>query len=330
MKRKIVFCLLVLAVTSCHKVEDHANKKSDAPQSNLTTEEFLARGLKKKMSQATMDYMNSRPQVDLEELKKHLTSEVNAQEKTESVWGLTSNRQVWKWNGSSWFMPNSAAGLDYIDVSNDGGGVWGISGTHIYKWNGTSWAEPNPAAGLYTITAVSGNVAMGIGGSGIPFVTYDGGLSWGYLGSISGLSQMNAMMGSSTEIAVAVQTYATGGTVSKRVMQCDYTTGAWSTISTPTVPKWVDRSVTTFGAVAAYFGWYITNTSGSASVYTNNPTGGYYQPNSAATLEMISALNKDVAWGLSANHVFKTTNAGGSWSEPNSAARLVFISVGYE
>lgn len=323
--------VLFLAV-SCQKVGEHASNKKDVPQSNQSTEEFLENGLKNKMSQATLDYMNSRPQADPEELRKHFSSESHLQNKSGlAVWGLTSNRQVWKWNGSSWYMPNSAAGLDYIDVSNDGGGVWGISSTHIYKWNGTSWDEPNPAAGLYSISAVSGTTAIGIGGSGIPFITTDGGLSWSYLGSVSNLNQMNAVQSSSNSVALAVQTYAVGGTTSKRIMEYSTSTGTWAAVSTPTVPKWVDRNVWNgTGPAFSYFGWYITNAVGSGSVYTNNPSGGFYQPNTAATLSMISVLNKDNAWGLSSNHVFQTTDGGASWTEPNTAARLVFISAGYE
>ncbi|WP_341901858.1 hypothetical protein [Fluviicola taffensis] len=325
MKRKIEFCLLLLLMASCHKVEDRAlNKKSDVPQSDLTTEQFLDRAFKQKMSQAAIDYMSSRPQADPEEVKKHLNGETNGHNKAAAVWGITSNRQVWKWNGSSWFMPNSAAGLDWIDVSTQGGGVWGISNTHIYKWNGTSWSEPNPAAGLYSISAISGSTAIGIGGSGIPFITLDGGLSWYYLGTMSSLNRLNAGDPNNT-FAWGIQQYSpSSGSVSQRLVKYDLVTNTWTTVSTPTVPKWVDQTFSTDVC------WYITNVTGSGSIYKGGGSISFFQPNSAAGLAMVSSYDYFDAWGISSNRVFHTTDGGASWAEPNPAARLAFISAGYE
>lgn len=321
MRNYFVLFFLAVSITSCHKIKEQKTKTSVSEQPTMVSNQ-------PEMSAAQIAYMESSPQVDIQAVQKALEKCQNQVVKSKQVWGISSNRKVFKWNGSWWDEPNSAAGLDYIDVSNNGDAVWGISQTHIYKWNGAWWDEPNSAAGLYYISAVDANTAIGIGYNGTPYVTTNGGLSWGYLGTMSGLSCLN-IGNESQKFAVGVRYYNTNA----QLVYYNLSTNTWSTQATKLHPTWVDFQFPIQSNQTSTF-YYIAYNSLNAygSIRWNalgSPTNYELEPAPGAVLQYLSSTGSgDEVWGISNSEIFKSVNYCHSWTEPNPAARLKIVSAG--
>jgi hypothetical protein len=266
------------------------------------------------------EYMENLPQFDLSELPEVMKKMKEAHTKVAAVWGIGSDNKVWKWNGSSWDQPNSAARLEFVDVSEYGGGVWGTgSDQRIYKWNGSSWAEPNASARLYKVVAFDGTTALGIGGSGTLFITTNGGASWAYFTSITNV--IDVSVGNTVNNFCWIVQLNSG---TYKLYNYDYPTSSWIYRATPNVPR-------TVAAIWAGGAWYLMN-NGYSIYRTTSNSGSFTQPNSSAGLLQISAYGDDLnAWGIgTSNRIFRTVNGGTSWTEPNTAARLAYVSCGYE
>lgn len=245
----------------------------------------------------------------------------DARTKVSVVWGIGSNNTVWKWNGSSWFQPNSAARLKFVNPSSSGGAVWGI-GTNltVWKWNGASWYQPNSNATLYYICSFDANVAIGMGYGGVLFITTNGGASWSYFTNINNVVSMS--VGNFVTNTIWVTQYYNG---SYRLLRYDYSSSSWIVVSTPVTP----RHVSAMYAEGAYF---LQN--GGYNIYKklSNTSGSFYQPNSNAGLLQVSPYGDDLhAWGIGPDdRIYHTNNGGAGWDEPNPAARLKNICAGYE
>lgn len=321
MKNFFGLLFIALTVTSCHKEAEQKAKSEVSSQPAMVTNQ-------PEMSAAQIAYMESSPQVDIQAIQKVLEKCQNQAVKSKQVWGISVTREVFKWNGSGWDEPNSAAGLDYIDVSNNGDAVWGISQTHIYKWNGAWWDEPNSAAGLYYISAIDANTAIGIGYNGTPYVTTNGGLSWGYLGTMSGLSCLN-IGNESQKFAVGVRYSGT----SAQLVYYNLSTNTWSTQATNQHPTWVDFvSPIQSNQTPAFYYIAYNSLQAYGSIRWNafgQTTSNELEPDPGAVLQYLSSTGSgDEVWGISNSEIFKSVTACQSWTEPNPAARLKIISAG--
>lgn len=326
MKKISILFLAGIVLVSCHKEINTPTKK------NQVTEQAVKSDLElfgEEMSAEQKAFMESSPKVDLDLLNQILKQTDNGGTKTTQVWGVGTTKRVFKWNGVSWDEPNPAAGLDYIDVSDDGTAVWGISNTHIYRWNGTSWDEPNSAAGLYSISALNSQVAIGIGGSGIPFITLNGGSSWNYLGTMNSLKVLKISNNSLSGLKCVGIRY--WGTAAAYVAFYDASTNTWFNQPTAYAPLYVDCATPTSGSGTKFvyspyssngYGVLYHNTIGNASSseYTNNVSMNlnHFGINSTGT----------EIWGILNQHIYKSINSGTTWTEPNTAALLKQVSVG--
>jgi hypothetical protein len=78
------------------------------------------------------------------------------------IWGVSSNNQVYRWNGTRWEEPDGGARLKQISVASDDT-VWGVaSDDRVYRWTGTRWEEPTPGAGLKHISVGRNNSMWGV------------------------------------------------------------------------------------------------------------------------------------------------------------------------
>lgn len=243
-----------------------------------------------------------------------------------NTWGITFNNQVWKWNGSTWFMPNPAATLKFVDVSaygsnGSGFGVWGIGvDDSVWKWNGSTWFEPNSAASLHYISSYSDQAAIGIGWQGQVVVTNDGGLSWSNYTAMTNIWHLS-VGNSVTNPIWAIQTI---NGVNPTLWKYQLYRG-WKLKRTPTAPKFV-AAMFSNGAV------FTENVSGSARIFRTDDEVTFFMPNPAAAMyRSPSIAGNDIFWGIGwSDTPILSENGGYTWSTPNAAANLAHIDVGYE
>lgn len=89
--------------------------------------------------------------------------------------------------GVSWMEPNSSARLKYVEIAPDKS-VWGVnSNRNIWKWNGSAWSPVN--GWLNQVSPVSASVAFGVSltNNGKLYVTDNSGVSWYQFTTIEGV-----------------------------------------------------------------------------------------------------------------------------------------------
>jgi len=329
-KKLFTLVSIALLIVSCRKAEPIIQKKKvvesnqKIDETNQIDERWIKEYSKNPVEEEKRynEYMAKLPHFDMKKLPALINKLNQSHSKSGvAIWGVGAGNTVWKWDGSSWFEPNSAARLEFVNVSTYGGGVWGVDiNQHIWKWDGASWYEPNSLAQGYYITSFTDQVALGMGFGGTMYITQDGGQSWSLFSSIQNVRYMS--------VANTVDNFCwivqlNSGTY--KLFNYDYSLGTWNYQSTPVTPRYVS-------AIWAGGAWFLQN--GGYNIWKKNSnTGVFTQPNSSVVgLMQISAYGDDLhAWGVDpANRVWTTSNGGISWDEPNSAARLWTVSAGYE
>lgn len=319
------------AILFCSAIVCSCNKETLTPNQNIEDR-------KNHKTEIDWSYMKSLPKYDENQLDQELKKiDFDQKSSSVSVWGIASDNSVWKWNGASWGQPNSAARLAKVELSEYGGSggnsVWGIGVDNtIWKWNGTSWGQPNSAARAYSITAVSSEIAIVIGNGGTLFITYNGGLNWGYFTNISGITSIS-VGNSVSNFAWATQTnsnkllffntnsnqWETQNPLSSNISQFDL-------LSERTLVS-ENINISQVDALFSKGAWYIEKTTNRVYKYDGY---NYTQPNPAARLYSICSGGDDSnLWGIGANNTVWKWN-GTSWGQPNSAAHLKSVTVGYE
>lgn len=97
--------------------------------------------------------------------------------------------------GQSWQEPNSAARLKFVEIAKDQS-VWGVtSNKKIWKWNGSSW---NLKSGyLDQISAISSSSAIGTYNGNI-YVTYNNGSNWYQFTTLTNVNWVSAGVNTNT------------------------------------------------------------------------------------------------------------------------------------
>lgn len=267
------------------------------------------------------DEMSQLPMFDLSQLDNR--DNTNTAKSDEVAWGIgeiesTGNGRVFKSTnlGVSWSEPNTAARLKYVEVAADGS-VWGVtSNRNIWKWNGTSWALLSGL--LDQVSPVSSTTAIGVSFSnnGKLYITTNGGTSWSQFTTIENVEWVS--VGSSTNNIWIIRR----NNVNQRVInKWNTSTLVWDFYTT------YGNNNVSVSAMLATGAWRVNS---SNDVYRSDNGVNFFEPNTSATLNMISGIDSSVAWGLGSGttkRIFRTTNGGANWAEPNSAARLTHISV---
>lgn len=256
--------------------------------------------------------------------KKQATIPSGVEKSGNLVWAIGYDGRVYRWNGSSWDEPNSAARLARVSVTQDNSGsVWGGgSDNRVYKWNGSSWDEPNSAIRMSKITASSANVAYAVGTDLNIYKTTNGGVSWTAL-SKTGLPVTSNGIQGLISISCVINTNVMGVAYDNKAYIYAPTTGTWSALasSQPNIIQISEGINTAWGIGAPGL------VSQRVYKWTNGIPAGWSEPNTAARMVFIStSLDGDV-WALGSDQRIYKWN-GSSWDEPNSVARMVFISSG--
>lgn len=263
-------------------------------------------------------FMNSLTDYNSEEFASALKKEPQRSSNNRSigeVWGIGSGRTVWKWNGTSWGQPNPAARLDIVEVAKNGDeSVFGIGrGGTVWKWNGASWGQPNPAARLLKIAVYSSNIAFGIASNRTLFVTTNGGQNWAPFTSLQNANWVSC--GDYLNIFSVSDTYG-------NLYKYDLFSQQLNLIPVP--QAYVYSHATMIGGGIWVSGWV------SKRVFTSLDFINFTEPNTNTFVHQISSNINEKAWAIGNNRtVWKTTNSGASWFQPNSAARLDYISAAW-
>jgi hypothetical protein len=243
-----------------------------------------------------------------------------------NLWGIGADSRVYRYNGNTWYEPNSGAGLYQISAGHDGG-TWGIGANgRIFKYNGSNWFEPNASASLNKISAVSEMVAWGIGASGRVFYTNNGGTNWSepnpniHLkeisigGNIWGISLSNniGQIINNTWVPI-VTTYQF-----KQISASDLNNCLWGIGYDNQVYKshWVQPVIGN--------GYYDPRS------FDRVNTSGIFSQVSIGPWESIGNTTlRETDWVIGDSYrLFKSTNGGLNWVEPNPGSGLAQISVG--
>lgn len=306
--------LIALALVSLFACQEEALEVDDNQSEILLEETTLANTLSLDEESA---YMSSLSQYDVRGLKREmeqLASLASSRPESENIWGIGLGDRIWKWTGTSWYQPNSAAKAKFVEVSkNNDGSVWAIGlGNHVSKWNGTYWFQPNTAARLYYISPLSSSLAFGIGNNGTLYITTNGGSTWALFTTFD-----RAHWISSGDFLHPLTVNKDNG----KLYQFNVLTQAFEQLSTPNAYTRKHTTMTVDGGLWT-IDWF------SYRVYKSLDGTSFTQPNPAARLRQISSTQSQVAWGIDLNNrVYKTTNSGAWWFQPNSAARLKHISA---
>lgn len=349
-KSSLLILISICILSSCNK--ETVTQNNDGIESNsennknlfgLQTENDIS-FLNSKMSEAQSKYMASLPKFDIIKLKTILQKDHSEISKsTASTWAIGTNNLIWKWDGSSWYQPNSAARAIKVEVGKNGS-VWAITNDHkVWKWDGSSWYQPNSAAGLYDITVLSNNIAIGEGDKGMLWITQNGGLSWDQFTSITGVTQLST--GNYGTNFLWVIAYVNNN---PQLKYFDINTNQYVTLGG--VPNyynsngtWVARPAIynqTFKYIAAdpvsgdQKCYLIENVTGLGRIYyaQGNPTNSMkiFEPNVNA--KGIRPSSNGNLWVIGGNGTpFISTDNGASWNYANvNANGLLSISSGWE
>ncbi|WGH77010.1 hypothetical protein P8625_07705 [Tenacibaculum tangerinum] len=317
MKKLVLIIFVTIGLLAC-KEEESIITENDALnilQDNKTPQESKIFD-SDIITEAQFDYMYSLPSYNIEELKRELEKLSHvASLRSGNVWGIGLSNHVYKWNGTYWYQPNTAARLKFVEVSklNDGS-VWGIGlNNHVYRWNGQHWYQPNTAARLYFISPQSSMVAFGIGGEGKLFITTNGGINWLRFTNVERATWISS--GDFLHpLTIKID--------DDKLSQFNVFTSVFDAIITPYTYGRRHSSMTVEGGLWS-IDWHYR-------VYKSLDGVSLLQPNPAARLRQISSNNSDIAWGIDLeNKVYKTENSGEWWFQPNSAARLQYVSAAW-
>lgn len=325
----IIIGVFLITFQSCRKDDQKETNKSTTTASQLNTN--LNDGFNYINNPSTevdefcskLSYMD--PMAIKETLLELKNNHSNNAKATPQYWGIGLDYSVWKYNGSSWYQPNSAARLQNVQLGSmesnppTNYGVWGIGlDNSVWKWSGSAWFQPNSAARLYSIAPFNNNTAIGIGGSGILFITYNGGLNWQYFGTKSGF--INLSVGASNNIWGV--TY-NGSTTSLWYYNIDF--NLWE----PKFPPVQPYEVAARSTIGVYFS---ENVIGAKRFFRSTDGNNFIQPNTAARVyRSISAADDNIVCAIgSDNTPVNSINAGAGWGYLNPAARLWSVCVGYE
>ena len=265
-------------------------------------------------------FMNSLSDFDSEAFALALEKEpqrISNNRSIGEVWGIGSGRTVWKWNGTSWGQPNPAARLDIVEVAKNGeNSVWGIGrGGSVWKWNGASWGQPNPAARLTRIAVHSSSIAFGIAQNRTLFVTANGGQNWAPFTNFQ-----NASWISSGNYSNLLSVSDTSG----NLYRYELFPGVMEPVTIPQNTAVISHATMFGGGVWASEGNY-------GNLYRSTDYVNFIEPNTNLTgVRVISTNAYSKAWAIRGGRtVWKTNNSGASWYQPNSAARLDYISAAW-
>ncbi|MCH9659569.1 MAG: hypothetical protein K0U54_01515 [Bacteroidetes bacterium] len=314
----IVFTLISMFACTNETIPEANNEElNEVIESSSFTDDLDSRI---KISPEEMAYMNSLPAYDPEELALALenTSHQSYNHRlTEEVWGIGTGRTVWKWNGASWGQPNPAARLDIVEVAKNGeNSVWGIgTGGTVWKWNGASWGQPNPAARLIRIAVHSSTIAFGVARNRTLFVTTNGGQNWAPFTNFQ-----NANWISSGDYFNLLSVTDLSGNLYKY----DLFSQQMDPVTIPPNTAFISHATIFGGGIWASEGNF-------GKVYRSTDCVNFIQPNANLTgVRVISTNVFSKAWAIrSGRTVWKTNNSGSIWFQPNSAARLDYISAAY-
>lgn len=318
-KKPLILIFALISLFACQQEEmslEYNKESKEASEINKLTDDLDSRI---KISSEDMEYMNSLPDYNPEEFAlavKKESQQSSNDRSTGEVWGIGAGRTVWKWNGSYWTQPNPAARLDIVEVAKNGDdSVWGIGrGGSVWKWNGASWGQPNPAARLLKIAVFSSNIAFGIAWDRTLFLTTNGGQNWSTFTSFQNANWISSGGDYNNILSVS----DTSGNLFK------YNLFSQQLDLVPVPQAYVYSHATMFGGGIWVSGWV------SKRVFTSLDFLNFTEPNTNAFVHQISSNDSHSAWAIGNNRtVWKTTNAGASWFQPNSAARLDYISAAW-
>lgn len=160
-----ILILSILFITSCQKEKFNPNLKSDNLEDSNSQQELKDGWINQNPIEFSSNSSERKP--------------INNKSTRQVVWAIGASNRVFKSidNGNSWSEPNPSAGL--VDISVGDNGVWGIgSDKRVYRWNGSYWFEPNPAARATQISASSESDAWVTTEWGTVYATNNGGLWW--------------------------------------------------------------------------------------------------------------------------------------------------------
>ncbi len=321
-EKSFIIIFILLSIFACNTEEEIPLEYNEEPIESSESNRYMD-VLDSKFNalpEEDFAYMDSLPAYDPEELANVLKKESQQNFNTKSieeVWGIGTGRTVWKWNGASWGQPNPAARLDIVEVAKNGDdSVWGIgTGATVWKWNGASWGQPNPAARLVRIAVHSSNLAFGVARNGTLFVTGNGGQNWAPFTSFQ-----NAYWISSGDYLNLLTVSNNSGDLFKY----DLFSGQMESVAIPENTSIISHATMFGGGVWVSEGNY-------GNLYRSTDYVNYIEPSpNLRGIRAISTNAFDKAWALSTGRtVWKTTNSGAIWYQPNSAARLDYISAAF-
>lgn len=78
-----------------------------------------------------------------------------------NIWGINSDDQIYRWNGSDWTNITPGGRLNQISAASDGT-VWGTNTAgQIYRWDGIDWINVTPGARLRQVSVGSATIIWG-------------------------------------------------------------------------------------------------------------------------------------------------------------------------
>jgi len=318
-KKPLILIFTLISLFACQQEEMSLENNKELKGANEITQLTDDLDSKIKILPEEAAYMNSLPDYNPEELAIAVKKESQQSSDNRSVgevWGIGTGRTVWKWNGNYWTQPNPAARLDIVEVAKNGDeSVWGIGrGGSVWKWNGASWGQPNPAARLLKIAVYSSDIAFGIAWDRTLFITTNGGQNWATFTSFQNANWASSG-GDYFNILSVSDTYG-------NLYKYDLFSQQLDPVSVP--QAYVYSHATMFGGGIWVSGWV------SKRVYRSIDFLNFTEPNTNTFVHQISSNINERAWAIGNNRtVWKTTNSGASWYQPNSAARLDYISAAW-
>lgn len=321
-EKLLILVFILVSIFACNTEEEIPLEYNEEPIEASESNRYMD-ALNSKfdaLPEEDFAYMNSLPAYDPEEFANALKKESqqsSGNRSTEEVWGIGAGRTVWKWNGASWGQPNPAARLDIVEVAKNGeNSVWGIgSGATVWKWNGASWGQPNPAARLVRIAVHSSNLAFGVARNGTLFVTGNGGQNWAPFTSLQ-----NAYWISSGDYFNLLSVSNNSGDLFK-----------YDLFSQQMEPVTIPQNTAIISHATMFGGGVWASEGNYGKLYRSTDYVNFIEPNSNLNgFRAISTNALDKAWALKGGRtVWKTNNSGATWFQPNSAARLDYISAAF-